>query len=298
MAVYIINRSVNANSGKSTPEEIWSGNKINLSHIKLFGSQVMVHIPKQKRKKWDFKSEKLIFVGYDAHSKGFRCMNPKKRKLTISRDVKFHEDNSTSKIQVLEMNELDLDEVREENSLVNIKSDDEEEPITPQITEEQFDTPLNSPERPDNTLVEHSPESPGIDDPNDPEYVPEEDVRINASYQPRRTRNASRFHNMANLAYEVDFDFALQCDENSHMEDPIDSRELCKRNDFEKWQAAMQDKMNPLLENNTWTLVNLPPGRKTVKSKWIFKTKRNNNGDIIRHKARLVANRDVHGYHF
>lgn len=50
-------------------------------------------------------------MGYDAHSKGYRCMDPKTRKLTVSSDVIFHEDVSTSEIQV-NMNELSLDEVR------------------------------------------------------------------------------------------------------------------------------------------------------------------------------------------
>lgn len=47
--------------------------------------------------------------------------------------------------------------------------------------------------------------------------------------------------------------------------------------------------MKSLHENNTWTMTELPPGRKTVKTKWIFRTKRDNNGQIVRHKARLVA---------
>lgn len=51
----------------------------------------------------------------------------------------------------------------------------------------------------------------------------------------------------------------------------------------------MDDEMRSLHENNTWNLTELPPGRRTVKTKWIFKTKRDNNGKIVRHKARLVA---------
>lgn len=88
MAAYIINKSVNSCNDK-TPEELWTGNKVDLSNMKTFGSEVMVHVPKEKRKKWDKRAEKMIFVGYTNGTKGYRCINPNTRKVTLSRDVKF-----------------------------------------------------------------------------------------------------------------------------------------------------------------------------------------------------------------
>ncbi len=41
--------------------------------------------------------------------------------------------------------------------------------------------------------------------------------------------------------------------------------------------------------NNRWTLVPLPPGRKPVSCKWVFKIKQGVNGEVERYKARLVA---------
>ncbi|GBP63506.1 hypothetical protein EVAR_49561_1 [Eumeta japonica] len=43
-----------------TPYEVWTGNKPNLSHVRIFGSKVMMHIPKEKRLKWDEKARELI----------------------------------------------------------------------------------------------------------------------------------------------------------------------------------------------------------------------------------------------
>ena len=42
-------------------------------------------------------------------------------------------------------------------------------------------------------------------------------------------------------------------------------------------------------ENKVWYLVELPEGSKQVRCKWVFKTKRDSNGNIGRYKARLVA---------
>lgn len=45
MAEFIINKSVNS-YGKVTPEELYSGKKPNLINLKVFGTEVMVHVPK------------------------------------------------------------------------------------------------------------------------------------------------------------------------------------------------------------------------------------------------------------
>ena len=42
----------------------------------------------------DDKSEKHVFIGYDAKSKGYKLYNPKSKKTVVSRDVKFDEDDS------------------------------------------------------------------------------------------------------------------------------------------------------------------------------------------------------------
>ncbi|CAL2255785.1 unnamed protein product [Prunus armeniaca] len=56
-----------------------------------------------------------------------------------------------------------------------------------------------------------------------------------------------------------------------------------------KWRKAMDVEIDAIRRNNTWELIDLPVGGKTIEVKWIFKTKIKENGEIFKYKARLVA---------
>jgi len=45
--------------------------------------------------------------------------------------------------------------------------------------------------------------------------------------------------------------------------------------------------------NNTWERDNIPPNRKVIEVKWVFRTKLNVDGSINKHKAKLVGYFDI-----
>lgn len=51
----------------------------------------------------------------------------------------------------------------------------------------------------------------------------------------------------------------------------------------------MKDEIGSMGKNQVWELVDLPPGRKAIGNKWVFKIKRKADGSIDKYKARLVA---------
>ena len=55
--------------------------------------------------------------------------------------------------------------------------------------------------------------------------------------------------------------------------DPLTFKEVMDSDLANQWQTACQYEMDMLAKNGTWTLVDLPPGCKAIKSKWVFKCK-------------------------
>ena len=51
----------------------------------------------------------------------------------------------------------------------------------------------------------------------------------------------------------------------------------------------MDDEIHSIEKNNTWELTSLPPNKKSIGVKWIYKTKYRPNGEVERLKARLVV---------
>nr|GEZ88951.1 retrovirus-related Pol polyprotein from transposon TNT 1-94 [Tanacetum cinerariifolium] len=55
------------------------------------------------------------------------------------------------------------------------------------------------------------------------------------------------------------------------------------------WVSAMQEELDQFARLKVWRLVPRPEGKSVIKTKWIFKNKKNESSLVIRNKARLVA---------
>ena len=53
----------------------------------------------------------------------------------------------------------------------------------------------------------------------------------------------------------------------------------------EQWKEAINSELNSLEENKTWSEVTLPKGKNAIKTKWLFKIKKDSNNNPVRYKA-------------
>jgi hypothetical protein len=71
--------------------------------------------------------------------------------------------------------------------------------------------------------------------------------------------------------------------------EPVSFMDAMNCRSSKKWDKAVQEEMKGLSEMNTFELVPRLGSMKPLPSKWVFRLKRGMNGEVERHKARLVV---------
>ena len=75
----------------------------------------------------------------------------------------------------------------------------------------------------------------------------------------------------------------------SRIDEPTTIQEARSGDHAAEWKVATDSEYNLPIGKKTWRLVELPPGRKAVGCKWVFRLKHSCNGTVERFKARLLA---------
>ncbi|KAI5336317.1 hypothetical protein L3X38_015584 [Prunus dulcis] len=92
--VYLQNRCYTTSVTDKTKFEAFTGRKLGVKHLRVFGSICYSHIPPNLRQKFDDKASKGIFMGYGSCEKGYRIYNLQTEKIILSRSVVFDENKS------------------------------------------------------------------------------------------------------------------------------------------------------------------------------------------------------------
>ncbi|UYV69068.1 K02A2.6-like [Cordylochernes scorpioides] len=249
-AAYIRNKCYNSALGDKVPDELWSSRKPSVCHLKAFGCLAYSHIPTERRKKLDNRANRCILAGYSSQTKGYRLWCPETQHVIQTKHVKFDE----SKI-----------------GLKWTKVEDEPERYNHIWIE------------PDNQLegdIDLKPEAERErnDDTSDQDLVGVNNDDIVQTRPKRIVRNP--YGRAGKPKAELHF---LDIIEPTTFEQAINSKEA------PYWRRAMKDELRSLEDRNTWTLSDLPLGKRPISSRWVFKIKTNSKGDVERFKARLVA---------
>jgi hypothetical protein len=94
--MYVHNKSPHKVLENKTLEEMFSGENPKVSHFRIFGYPIFVHVPKENRTKLDPYAQKGIFVPYNDTSKAYKIYIPSHRKVEINRDKTFDENANFS----------------------------------------------------------------------------------------------------------------------------------------------------------------------------------------------------------
>lgn len=282
-AADIVNVLPNSANGNKIPNEVWYGKKPDLSMFKVFGCRAMAKIPDEKRKKLDSKSAECILLRIEPGAKAFRLYDRETKKVIISRDVVFFENERNSVNPVKDFNYYFpcFDEISGETVEADIraadsgeKSDDVNESTTGNDTtihEVSGDETLDDSNGSDDFVNARQ------DDSDDPSF------RTRASIPDASTRPVTRGMNIFNFLQNHQADLAFMIDEPNTYKQAIESEEK------DDWNRAMKEEFDSLIQNETWELVSRPLNECVVTNRWVFKRKINTDGSIERFKARLVA---------
>jgi hypothetical protein len=90
-AVYVLNRSPTRSLKNKTSIEMWHGKKPRVDHLRTFGCTAHVKLMGPGLTKLADRSKKMVLLGYEAGTKGYKLFDPEINKITVSRDVIFEE---------------------------------------------------------------------------------------------------------------------------------------------------------------------------------------------------------------
>ncbi|KAH9806487.1 hypothetical protein KPL71_002780 [Citrus sinensis] len=122
---------------------------------------------------------------------------------------------------------------------------------------------------------------------HDVSELPQADLQ---SYQLARDRVRKEVRAPVRYGYADLIAYTLLCADELTIEEPANFSEAMESVHCDKWLKAMQDEMESLQRNQTWTLIPNPGNKRLISCKWIFKR---NEGipdvEPPKYKARLVA---------
>lgn len=91
-AVFVINRTPSPVIGNKTPFEVLTGKVPVYDQLRTFGCLCYASTSPKQRHKFQPRSKACVLLGYPSGVKGYKLLDLETHKVTVSRNVIFHED--------------------------------------------------------------------------------------------------------------------------------------------------------------------------------------------------------------
>ncbi|WJX88387.1 hypothetical protein P8452_70484 [Trifolium repens] len=274
-ACYIQNRIYIRPLLNLTTYELFKGRKPNISYFHQFGCTCYILNNKAYKRKFDAKACKGIFICYSERSKAYRVYNSETNTVEESIHVRYDDKEPDSKMSEQNDNyagvpyEYIISEPEKAPEAIEVS-----EPVLEEDAEGAF--PLEASEEHDDTSEDDMQPS------SETNEVPKrkfkyrsshpEDLILGNKESPRKTR--SDYQQQDSLLGLISM---------------IEPKNVEEALTDDGWIVAMQDELNQFQRNDVWDLVPRPANKNIIGTKWVFRNKLNEQGEVVRNKARLVA---------
>ncbi|GLT39324.1 hypothetical protein SLA2020_135220 [Shorea laevis] len=304
IAAYLINLTPTPVLSGLTPFEKLFNKTPNYHYIKTFGCLCFAHNNSKARNKFDSRASKCVFIGYPFGKRGYKVYDLETHEIFISRDVIFYE-------EIFPYRSEDVGKA-EASSTPNVADFFDDQNLYPTSTMNQLATTtvppllpnvaepnINNHDQPVNPTNQDISQNHHIEQPPRPhrerhppkhfnDYVCDWPKSMDPKQAPLHSANSGILYPLSNyLSYNsftpthLAYLAAI-----TSVDEPSSFPQAVKD---EKWREAMQKEITALEQNGTWTIETLPPGKRAIDSKWVYKIKYKADGTIERYKARLVA---------
>jgi hypothetical protein len=256
----------------------------------VFGCVAHVKVTRPNLKKLEDRSKPMVLFGYEPGSAAYRVYDPATNKVQVSRDVVFDEDASWDWTSSTEGKAQGVDTFIVEHFAIPPAGDNARQDWT--HAESAQDTPSSAHDDGEQSPAEETRNSASPAAPSTPE-TPQQPLMEFATPPSNATvpspgeeapRRYCTLENLFDTTEEVELAYDNVCLLTA--DEPTTYAEAEKD---KLWQAAMMEEMASIEMNQTWRLTQLPPGHRAIGLKWVYKLKKDSNGDVVKRKARLVA---------
>jgi hypothetical protein len=249
--IHIQKRLMLRNNTDKTPYELWKGRPTNVKHFRVFGSKCYIKREDGKIGKFVSRVDKGILVSYSSTRKAYTCYNLRLNKVVESINVTIDE---ICRLESKEEENKSMEQLFEEEDEREVEEKDEDEENSMEVEEKVQQV---SPKTPSKQVQKNHPS----------------DQIIGNKYAGVETRRKNRSPEQTHLAL-------LSTIEPNYFEED---------NKDEFLNKAMDEELDQIEKNDTWELVPRPNNKNVINTKWVFRNKLNEDGQVTRNKARLVC---------
>jgi hypothetical protein len=257
--------------------------KILISHLRSFGCKCFI-LKRENLDKFESRSFDDILLGYTPHGRSYRVCNLDTSTIVESCDVTFNKTAPCPR-NVLEcacdkkMKEI----IFVDEGLQGIDGD-EDEPLLPSTS--------SSEHVPASTLETEAPQATtSSTTAMEESRVEGEIISEQGAYSLVQMAHPPQ-QIIGNLNERVTW-----CSRSAHLSYFINTlfvalfepRDVGHAHSDSSWVNVMHEELENFERNQVWTLVEPPRDVNVIGTKWVFKNKQGDDGEIVRNKARLVA---------